>query len=1159
MTTERIDIVISENGSRTVVRNLDDIANSANRAGFATLDLSNALSKQEKQTLASALGAQKLSKAYADTARANSFAAQAANKQAISLNQLVREQEKTSTSIVMNSNKVRESAETTAAKIATANQRLLDTTAQGAARTNAIVTNSIARNDAINAKSVAAQQFNAAKIVNLQATSSAKVDSIRTASIARNDAIMALSAAKQAESQARIQLTAARTAEVQERSALRAQKAIKETGKSYFSFENVMKTTTIAAVANEVRKAADEYTTMQNRLKALGVAQSELATTTDRLAQISNRSYSSLEGTTTLYARLLPAVRDLGASQNELFTFTQAASQAMTIFGTSGGTATGALLQLSQAMSRGKVQAQEFKSLQDGMYPLLQVVAKNMDGLGGSVAKLRQKMLDGELTSKKFFEAAIKGAPELEQAMLRIAPTTSQALTVMRNQFVLTVGRINEALGITREFAKITIFVADRLPQLAGAVAALTLAFISYRGAAMLTAVANTSLGASFLGLQAVIVQRVIPAVAAFTKAIFANPLGVLVALIAGAVSYLYMFRNEIALGTDKVTTMGDYFEALGTIAKNTFGGIAIGTEKLSTIWDNLRMPSFADFLKTLARGIDTAANLFKALGVTIGTMFGALPDLIGGTFDRILNKLKSLINGARLSIATLINDSMAALRLKGRMDAKPIPLAPIKPQGTPDGFMGSIKEAVAGAMNSGGIGASSFVDNSFAMAEAIGKQRLAQEAKDAAEAKKLKDEQDKKLAGGGEQPDKATMTKAAREQAAYEKQLESLRDKYDSVYKAQSAFTEGVALLDKAEAKGDLQAGEYEMRLRQMHQELDDARNPIGAINRELKEQSKLLAMSSDEQDVYNQVKKITNDLIKKDISQQKIDSQNYEDKIKQIQKETEVSRIRNQILDETLRKEQLLANTRLAIKDLEEGGPKKQLAAEKNFQEQHKNLLFSQAEIDRMALAEQRDRVEASRVDTIKGEAMYAKAMAKIKQQEHMITLNQYSDFFGTVATMMSSHSKKAFQIGKAAAIAQAVIQTYMGATAAFASLASTGPWGVVAGAVAAAAAIAAGMANVAQIRAQQMPAFAHGGSMMVGGTGGTDSQVVSLRATPGEVIRVTTPQQEGRLSSEGGGGATYNFNMPGITNATQARKSRSQIQRSVVTTVSTGKRFK
>ena len=144
MATERIDIVISENGSRTVVRNLDDVATSANRAGFATLDLSNALSKQEKQTLASALGAQKLSKAYADTARANSFAAQATNKQAISLNQLVREQEKTSTSIVMNSNKVRESAETTAAKIATANQRLLDTTAQGAARTNAIVTSSMA-------------------------------------------------------------------------------------------------------------------------------------------------------------------------------------------------------------------------------------------------------------------------------------------------------------------------------------------------------------------------------------------------------------------------------------------------------------------------------------------------------------------------------------------------------------------------------------------------------------------------------------------------------------------------------------------------------------------------------------------------------------------------------------------------------------------------------------------------------------------------------------------------------------------------------------------------------------------------------------------------------------------------------------------------------
>jgi lambda family phage tail tape measure protein len=40
---------------------------------------------------------------------------------------------------------------------------------------------------------------------------------------------------------------------------------------------------------------------------------------------------------------------------------------------------------------------------------------------------------------------------------------------------------------------------------------------------------------------------------------------------------------------------------------------------------------------------------------------------------------------------------------------------------------------------------------------------------------------------------------------------------------------------------------------------------------------------------------------------------------------------------------------------------------------------------------------------------------------------------------------------------------------------------------------------------------PAFATGGNFTVGGSGGTDSQLVSFRATPGERVQVTTPGQQ------------------------------------------------
>jgi len=47
---------------------------------------------------------------------------------------------------------------------------------------------------------------------------------------------------------------------------------------------------------------------------------------------------------------------------------------------------------------------------------------------------------------------------------------------------------------------------------------------------------------------------------------------------------------------------------------------------------------------------------------------------------------------------------------------------------------------------------------------------------------------------------------------------------------------------------------------------------------------------------------------------------------------------------------------------------------------------------------------------------------------------------------------------------------------------------------------------------------PSFASGGEFRVGGIGGTDSQRVSLNATPGEIVRITTPSQERVMSQSG-----------------------------------------
>jgi hypothetical protein len=127
--------------------------------------------------------------------------------------------------------------------------------------------------------------------------------------------------------------------------------------------------------------------------------------------------------------------------------------------------------------------------------------------------------------------------------------------------------------------------------------------------------------------------------------------------------------------------------------------------------------------------------------------------------------------------------------------------------------------------------------------------------------------------------------------------------------------------------------------------------------------------------------------------------------------------------------------------------------------------------------------------------------------------------------------AQQKKAFQVQKAVSIAQTLIDTYKSATAAFSSLAGTGPQGVVLGGIAAAAAIASGLANVKRISATQFDSGGGGGGSTpsTGGGGGGGGGA----PTSGSVTNTVTP----------------NFNIVGANGQNQLNGAMQPIQAYVV----------
>jgi tape measure domain-containing protein len=201
----------------------------------------------------------------------------------------------------------------------------------------------------------------------------------------------------------------------------------------------------------QIAQFSDSFTKIQNSLKVAGLEGQALRKTYEELYAISQRQAAPLEAMATLYGRLSTAQKELNVSGSEMLRFTELVGMALRVSGTGAQEASGALLQLSQALGGGKIQAEEYNSLLDGARPLLQAVAAGMVETGGSVAKLTALVKEGKVSSEAFFRAALAGYPLLEKQSASAGTTMSQSMGKARDALTNLIGKIDESLTASNQ------------------------------------------------------------------------------------------------------------------------------------------------------------------------------------------------------------------------------------------------------------------------------------------------------------------------------------------------------------------------------------------------------------------------------------------------------------------------------------------------------------------------------------------------------------------------------------------------------------------------------------------------------------------------------------------------------------------------------------
>ncbi|AJD82852.1 tail length tape measure protein [Achromobacter phage 83-24] len=354
-------------------------------------------------------------------------------------------------------------------------------------------------------------------------------------------------------------------------------------------------------------KTLDTYTEMQNRIKTLVGATGDYNGVLQRLANISASTRSSLKDNVLLFQRMGLAQNELNASTNELFKVSETVAQAIAIQGGSAATTSGAVLQLSQAFGSGRVQLEEFNSVITGLYPVAQAAAKGIDAAGGSIAKLRRLIADGQINSRDLFQGILKGAEDMRGQFEQTVPTVSQAFQVLRDRVMVYLGTLNDAIDGSETFARYVLTLSTNLESLAKGVTVLAVA-----------------LGPAALAGALALVNSLL---ARMSLIIMAHPILALASLIAGSVAAITLFGKKMNDLTNVIDSNASVLERLVATFDGAQAYIKAAWENFPLWFGNIIRSAINYALEAINEGanslqrsmkedLDMSEKIFGALGL---------------------------------------------------------------------------------------------------------------------------------------------------------------------------------------------------------------------------------------------------------------------------------------------------------------------------------------------------------------------------------------------------------------------------------------------------------------------------------------------------------------------------------------------------------------
>jgi tape measure domain-containing protein len=328
------------------------------------------------------------------------------------------------------------------------------------------------------------------------------------------------------------------------------------------------------------------------------------------LNALASEARIDVEAYTKTYIRAAAAIRDYGYDSDTAAKVTTTLAKALKLGGAAASEQSSTILQFSQALQKGKLDGDEFRTVMENAGVIQELLARRLKVTKGEIVTMAGQ---GKLKLQDLVGAMTDGAEQVNAVFNQMPATIDEAFTVLNNSITQFVGKMDQVYGISQSVAGAMQFLAENIDTVGKAALVAGIGLLAMFAPAIIAGVASVGVAAvATAGSVGLLTGSVAAGAAAFE--LFGAQVAVSKDGVVSFKDVVIALSEELAASADVADEAGQsYLESIGKLAsmgKGIAGALPVigpmihAVDALTAAWKAASEAegSFADRVRSRAR-----------------------------------------------------------------------------------------------------------------------------------------------------------------------------------------------------------------------------------------------------------------------------------------------------------------------------------------------------------------------------------------------------------------------------------------------------------------------------------------------------------------------------------------------------------------------------